>query len=60
MQSQGGAGAPPRAMGQEAAVADCLDAIKLTMTSRGEEGTPRMDSSGPHYQKWGREGAVWG
>lgn len=60
MPSQEGAGAPPRAVSQEAVVADCLDAIKLTVTSWGEEGTPRMDSSGPCSQKWGREGAVRG
>lgn len=60
MPSQEGAGAPPRAAGQEAVVADCLDAIKLTMTSWGEEGFPRLDSSGPRYQKWERDGAVWG
>jgi hypothetical protein len=41
--SQKGAGAPPGAVGQEAAVVDRLDAIKPAMTSWGEVGAPELE-----------------
>lgn len=46
--SQEGARAPPEAVGQEAAVSDRLDAIKLAMTSWGEEGAPRTEGFASH------------
>lgn len=39
--SQEGTGASPGVVGQESAVVDCLDVIKLVMTSWGEEGAPQ-------------------
>lgn len=58
-QAKKGAGALLGAVGQEAAVEVCLDAIKPAMTSWGEGGTPEHKTLDPTLPDRGGRGAMW-